>query len=163
MGFLGLDMDVGEYVAALNKYGSLLQSLQAGPTTRDFQGIEEQREGLEIALRALGGLLAGGRWNVDRLQDLLLKSEEGSPQYELYSILLGKQFSGQIEQHAQRIQQLEKELRSRRDEYEKKIRYEYDKNDKEEKKLNNIIFRQRNEIIALKRQRDDLLRRLGQK
>jgi hypothetical protein len=77
--------------------------------------------------------------------------------------LLGKQFSGQIEQHAQRIQQLEKELRSRRDEYEKKIRYEYDKNDKEEKKLNNIIFRQRNEIIALKRQRDDLLRRLGQK
>jgi HEAT repeat protein len=157
MGFLGLD--VGNYATTLSMYSVLLpQSQQAGHKTRDFQ----QFQGLEIALRALGGLLAGGRWNVDKLQDLLRKSEEGSPQYELYSILLGKQFSRQIEQYAQRIQQLEKELRSRRSEYEKKMRFEHERNDREETRLNNTIFQQRNEITALKRQRDELLRRLGQ-
>jgi HEAT repeat protein len=165
MGFLGLD--VGKYANTLNRYSYLLQSQQAVTITRDLQQIQQQREGLEVALRSLGGLLAGGKWNSDKLQDLLRKSQEGSPAYELYSVLLGKQFSGQIEQHTRRIQQIEQELRGRQEEHSKQMVNEQARHHKESMRLNNIIFRQNNEInalaqenMALKQERDRLHRQL---
>jgi len=166
MGFLGLD--VSEYATALNKYGPFPQPEEGDRQTRDLQKIQ-QREEQEIALRALGGLLAGGKWNIDKLHDLWRKSEEGSPSYEIYSVLLGKQFSGQIEQHVRRIQELEQELRSTQEHYNKQIRLDQSKYHKEVVKLNNTISQQINEInrqkeqtISLKRERDDLLMRLKQ-
>ena len=161
MGLLGLD--VGGYATTLSNYSYMLESQQAGLITRDFQKIKQQREGLEIALRALGGLLAGGKWNTEKLQDLLRNSQEGSPAHELYSVLLGKQFSGQIEQHAQRIRQLEQEIRNMREEHRKQIVKEINMHDKEKQKLNNTILQQMNQIstltqdaIKLKQERDTL-------
>jgi HEAT repeat protein len=161
MGFLGLD--VGKYATTLNKYSLLLQAQQAGPITRDFQQLQYQREGLEVALRALGGLLAGGKWNSDKLQDLLRKSQEGSPAYELYSVLLGKQFSGQIEQHARHIQHIEQEMRSNQEEHSKQMVSEQARHHKENLRLNNVILKQSNDInqliqqnMLLKQERDRL-------
>lgn len=67
-------------------------------------GIAENRTGilvpeeLNIALRALGGLLAGGTWNLRTLQGLRNASPDGSPAKELYSVLLGKRYEPQLTQ-----------------------------------------------------------------
>jgi hypothetical protein len=141
MGFLGLEVDVSEYATTLSEYSYLLELKQAGPITRDPQKLQQQREGLEIALRALGGLLAGGKWNSERLLDLLRRSEEGSPTYELYSVLLGKQFSGQIEQ-------LELDIRNTREEHKKQIKAHH----KETTELTKTISQQLRKINTLEKE-----------
>jgi hypothetical protein len=46
-------------------------------------------EQLAISLRALGGLLAGGRWNAQKLEELRDVSKDGTPAHELFNVLLG--------------------------------------------------------------------------
>jgi hypothetical protein len=147
MGFLGLD--VGRYATSLPRYSPLLQAQPAGPITRDFQKLQQQHEELDVALRALGGLLAGGKWNSEKLLALWSNSEEGSSTYELYSVLLGKQFSGQIKQ-------LELAIRHMQKEYNKQIIKEHTVHDKEKVDLNNTILQQMNKIRILERERDSL-------
>jgi len=65
-----------------------------------------------IALRALGGLLAGGHLDLSTLQSRQTSSLYGSTEHELYSVLLGKPY-GPL------VTRLENELRSAQYEYEK--------------------------------------------
>ncbi len=53
---------------------------------------------LTIAHRALGGLLAGGHWNIRTLQELRSTSKLGSAEHELFSMLLGWRYAPQLEQ-----------------------------------------------------------------
>jgi HEAT repeat protein len=84
MGMLALlqpTADVFEYAQALNQYGLAPdQSRVALPNQ------------LAISLRALGGLLARGEWDVTTLQNMRTLHQEGSPQHELFSALLGWRF-----------------------------------------------------------------------
>ncbi|GCE49119.1 hypothetical protein KTH_39880 [Thermosporothrix hazakensis] len=74
----------------------------------DAQGTLRDPQGLEVALRALGGLLAGGTWNVQRLQELLQSSGPNEPEYELFAVLLGRRFMPQLAR-------LKRELAAERD------------------------------------------------
>ncbi len=96
MGILGLlqpTQDVYEYAQALSQYGlSLDQSRVVLPNQ------------MAIALRALGGLLARGEWDVMTLQNLRKLSQEGSPTHELFSILLGWRYEPEITELQQSLQ-----------------------------------------------------------
>lgn len=69
---------------------------------------------LAISLRALGGLLAGGSWNVQKLQELRIASKEGSPARELFNVLLGMRYEPQLTK-------LQGELQDERDTYKKEM------------------------------------------
>jgi hypothetical protein len=76
---------VAEYAQSLSHYG----------LASDRNSILSPEE-LSIALHSLGGLLAGGIWNIRTLQELYQSSPEGSPGHELFSVLLGKRYEPQI-------------------------------------------------------------------
>lgn len=123
MGLLRMD-EVEDIAKALNQYSVLLQD-------RVTQQLPEagRREGLSIALRALGGLLAGGRWDVDALQQRRRVSVAGTPEHDLYSLLLGRHFSGDFNRLEQQLstlnQQLQNEIaahQNTRQELQKQIR-----------------------------------------
>jgi HEAT repeat protein len=100
MGILALlqpTVDVFEYAQALSQYGF---SPQENRLLLPNQ--------LAISLRALGGLLTRGEWDVTTLQNLRNLSQEGSPQHELFSTLLGRLY-------APAIAELEKDLQFERD------------------------------------------------
>ncbi len=100
MGVLGLlqpDNDVYEYARSLSRYG----------LSPDSAGIASPHR-LAIALRALGSLLARGEWDVTTLQNMRRLAQKGSPEYELYTVLLGWRF-------APEIAKLERDLQSERD------------------------------------------------
>ena len=104
VGILGMmvpHQDVYEYAKAIGYPGLPM-----------FQTSMTYPERLAVALRALGGLLAGGHLNSSTLQDRQASSLYGSPEHELYSILLGKPY-GPL------ITKLENDLRSAEYEYEK--------------------------------------------
>jgi hypothetical protein len=107
LGMLTPRMDIREYAKMLVEYG-----LWAGHS----QGYTDvlQFDQLNIALRALGGLLAGGHWHAAELQQLRMQSKENSPERELYDILLGWRYSPYIDS-------LEKEVERERDEHKKHI------------------------------------------
>ncbi|MBV8822123.1 MAG: hypothetical protein JO123_04980, partial [Ktedonobacteraceae bacterium] len=71
-------------------------------------------EQLAISLRALGGLLAGGSWNIDTLQQLSTASKEGSPSRELFNVLLGMRYEPQLAK-------LRNELQETQDTYKKEV------------------------------------------
>jgi len=73
-----------------------------------------QADQLNVALRALGGLLTGGHWNVSELQQLRAQSQESSPERELYDILLGWRYSPHIDS-------LEREIERERREHQQRI------------------------------------------
>ncbi len=107
LGMLTQHADVSQYASTIGNYG-----LWAGRSTGRTTLLEPEQ--LAIALRALGGLLAGGHWNIARLQELRRVSKEGSAERELYDILLGWRYSP-------RIQALENELKAEREEHEKNL------------------------------------------
>jgi HEAT repeat protein len=76
---------VAAYAQNLSQYG----------LASDRNSIQSPEE-LSIALHSLGGLLAGGIWNLRTLQELYQSSPEGSPGHELFSVLLGKRYAPQI-------------------------------------------------------------------
>ena len=69
---------------------------------------------LAISLRALGGLLTGGHWDVAELQKLRYHSNEHSYERELYDVLLGWRYSPQIAM-------LEHDLQQEREEHKQHI------------------------------------------
>ncbi|MBV9688231.1 MAG: HEAT repeat domain-containing protein [Ktedonobacteraceae bacterium] len=78
-------------------------------TTRTSPLFPEQ---LAISLRAVGGLLAGGYWNIHTLQQLSAASKEGSPNRELFNVLLGMRYEPQLAK-------LRSELQEAQDTYKK--------------------------------------------
>ncbi|HKV57861.1 MAG TPA: HEAT repeat domain-containing protein, partial [Ktedonobacteraceae bacterium] len=107
LGMLAPRMDIREYAKMLVEFG-----MWAGQS----QGYTDvlQVDQLNIALRALGGLLAGGHWHAAELQQLRAHSKESSPERELYDVLLGWRYSPYIDS-------LEKEVARERDEHKKHI------------------------------------------
>ncbi|HEX6482564.1 MAG TPA: HEAT repeat domain-containing protein [Ktedonobacteraceae bacterium] len=103
LGMIAPHPDIREYARMTGEYG-----LWAGRT-----GVL-QPEQLAIALRGLGGLLAGGHWDIPELQNLRNRSKEGSAERELYDILLGWRYSP-------RITLLENDLETERQEHKKDI------------------------------------------
>jgi chromosome segregation ATPase len=76
---------------------------------------------LAVSLRALGGLLVGGHWDLAELQNLRFHSAENSFERELFEILLGWRYSPQItmlendlqherEEHKQNVLKLSQEI-----------------------------------------------------
>jgi HEAT repeat protein len=106
LGMIVAHSDVYEYAINIGNYGY-------GPSSNRARLLHPNR--LRIALRALGGLLVGGHWNISRLQELLHESKEGSAERELYTILLGGRYGPQITR-------LENDLETERDAHKKDIR-----------------------------------------
>ncbi len=107
LGLLAAHPDVREFARMLPEYGL-------------WEGQSHGRHGvlhpdqLNISLRALGGMLAGGSWNVAELEQLRLQSNPSSPEHELYAILLGWRYNPYIEM-------LEQQLERERDEHKQRI------------------------------------------
>jgi chromosome segregation ATPase len=91
----------------LDEYG-----LWAGQSAGRSDVLHPER--LAVSLRALGGLLAGGHWDIAELQNLRLRSADQSFERELYEILLGWRYSPQITM-------LENNLQQEREEHKKNV------------------------------------------
>ena len=107
IGILAPNVDIREYASMLGEYG-----LWAGQTAGMSEVLHPDR--LAISLRALGGLLTGGHWNVAELKNLRLHSHEHSFERELFDILLGWRYDPQITQ-------LENDLQHEREEHKQNI------------------------------------------
>jgi len=107
LGILAPNVDIREYASMLGEYG-----LWAGQSVGMSDVLHPDR--LAISLRALGGLLTGGHWDVTELQNLRLHSNEHSFERELYDILLGWRYSPQITM-------LEHDLQHEREEHKQNI------------------------------------------
>jgi HEAT repeat protein len=107
LGILAPNVDIREYARMPGEYG-----LWAGQSVGKAGVLHPDH--LAISLRALGGLLAGGHWNVFELQNLRYRSEERSAERELYDILLGWRYSPQISM-------LENDLQSEQEDHKKNI------------------------------------------
>ena len=103
LGMIAPHPDIRENVRLLGEYG-----LWAGRSIGRNGLLQADR--LAISLRALGGLLAGGHWDSDELQNLRNHSREGSAERELYTILLGGRYGP-------RITALEHDLESERQQH----------------------------------------------
>ncbi|MFL5629058.1 MAG: HEAT repeat domain-containing protein, partial [Ktedonobacteraceae bacterium] len=102
LGLLGPFKEVYEYAQSLSSYGMVNNST----------GILNPDQ-LTVSLRALGSLLASGDWDIPTLQNLRRITSEGSPQHELYQVLLGWRYGPEII----RIQnELQKEREARKSE-----------------------------------------------
>lgn len=89
LGIIAPHQDIREYASMLGEYG-----LWAGRSTGRSSLLQPDR--LAISLRALGGLLAGGHWDINELLSMRNASREGSAERELYDILLGWRNSPRI-------------------------------------------------------------------
>jgi HEAT repeat protein len=103
LGMMTAPQVVVDYAQSVSTYG-----LSATRTSPLFP------EQLAISLRALGGLLAGGYWNIDTLQKLSAASKEGSPSRELFNVLLGMRYEPQLAK-------LRDELQETQDTYKKEV------------------------------------------
>src|SRR5262249_8051514 len=93
LGMVSAPDSVADYVSNISTYGM--------SSTRASILFPEQ---MAIALRALGGLLAGGYWNARKLQELRASTQEGNPAHELFNVLLGVRYSPQLAQLQQDLQ-----------------------------------------------------------
>jgi HEAT repeat protein len=107
LGILAPNMDIREYASMLGEYGLWAGRLAGMPDV-----LHPDR--LAISLHALGGLLSGGHWDVNELQNLRNLSQEHSAARELYDILLGWRYSPQITM-------LENDLQHEREEHKQNI------------------------------------------
>jgi hypothetical protein len=75
-------------------------------------GQVTQLEQQEVALHALGGLLAGGTWNAVALQSLRNNSNDVTIDHELFSLLLGKPYAPRLQteqfEHKRDVEQRDK-------------------------------------------------------
>jgi len=85
IGLLGASNEVYEYAQSVSKYG----------VSSNRMGTSNAEE-LTISLRALGSLLASGDWDVPTLQHLRQITPEGSPQSDLYNVLLGRRYEPEM-------------------------------------------------------------------
>ncbi|HLH62177.1 MAG TPA: HEAT repeat domain-containing protein [Ktedonobacteraceae bacterium] len=107
LGIIAPHQDIREYASMLGEYG-----LWAGRSTGRASLLQPDR--LAISLRALGGLLAGGHWDINELLSMRNASREGSAERELYDILLGWRYSPHVSQ-------LEHELEHEREQHKQAI------------------------------------------
>jgi len=117
MGMMRLEAEVEPHAKAISRNGIFLNQHQ----TTTLQ-LDQRQQQLEISLRALGGLLASGTWNVDTLQNLLQRSPEGSAERDLYSVLLGKQYSLEIKDYSSRITELNRQLHAQQQKHDSEKR-----------------------------------------
>ena len=85
LGMMGRSKDVVDYAQSISNYG-----LAAGRNNILYA------DQLSIALRALGSLLVSGNWDVNTLTELRRTFREGTPQHELYSVLLGWRYEPEL-------------------------------------------------------------------
>jgi len=104
LGMMTPDQEVYEYARTIGN-----------PASSIYQVDVAYPERQAIALRALGGLLAGGHLNSSTLQRRQASSLYGSTEHELYSVLLGKPY-GPL------ITRLENEIRAAQYEHGKEKR-----------------------------------------
>ncbi|HCI78634.1 MAG TPA: hypothetical protein DHW02_02970, partial [Ktedonobacter sp.] len=86
LGMLIAPTEVITYAESLNKFG-----------ISDAHATALDSSQLALAQRALGGLLAGGHWNEQRLKELRTNSKEGSVIHELSGVLLGYRYEPLIQ------------------------------------------------------------------
>ncbi len=103
LGMMGRSKDVVDYAQSLSNYG-----LAAGRNNILYA------DQLTIALRALGSLLASGNWDVTTLLDMRRNYREGTPQHELFSILLGWRYEPELAN-------LENTLQNERDSHRREL------------------------------------------
>jgi HEAT repeat protein len=96
--------DVLELALRLNEHG-----LWAGRSSNETGRILQPTQ-LAISLRALGGLLVSGHWDVAKLQELRAASKPGSSEHELYGMLLGWRYTPRLT-HLEHELELEREDR----------------------------------------------------
>jgi HEAT repeat protein len=82
--------DVLDRALSLNEHG-----LWAGRSAHNVTTVLQPAQ-LDVALRALGGLLVAGHWHAGELQKRRAASKEGSAEHELYSVLLGWRYNPQM-------------------------------------------------------------------
>lgn len=85
LGMVSAPQEIISYAQNISSYG--LSSNRTGVV---------HSEQLSVALRALGGLLASGYWNAQKLLELRDASKSGDPARELFNILLGWRYEPQI-------------------------------------------------------------------
>lgn len=75
-----------------------------------------QLEQQEVALHALGGLLAGGKWNAAALESLRNNSNDVTTEHELFSLLLGMPYAPRLQtemfEHRRDVEQRDKVIRT---------------------------------------------------
>ena len=107
LGLQAPHVDIREYASMLPEYG-----LWAGQSQGQHGVLQPDQ--LNISLRALGGLLAGGHWHATELDRLRTLSKSDSPEHELYAILLGWRYHPHISM-------LKQELESEREEHKQRL------------------------------------------
>jgi HEAT repeat protein len=91
----------GEAVSVLGLLGPFKEVYGPAQALSSY-GLVNNRTGilnpdqLTVSLRALGSLLASGDWDIPTLQNLRRISQDGSPQHELYQVLLGWRYTPEI-------------------------------------------------------------------
>lgn len=85
LGMMSAPQEIIDYAQSISSYG-----LSTNHTGLVFP------EQLAVSLRALGGLLASGYWNAQKLLELRDVSKSGDPARELFNILLGWRYEPQI-------------------------------------------------------------------
>ena len=86
LGMLEAHEIVEEHAASLGKYSNI--------TPRS--GTAQTTDQMELAQRALGGLLVSGKWNVNKLRERQRQAQEETNEHELYSVLLGESYVQRI-------------------------------------------------------------------
>jgi HEAT repeat protein len=103
IGLLGPNKDVYEYAQSVSKYG----------LSNNRMGLLDPDE-LAVSLRALGSLLASGDWDIQTLQHFRQITQEGSPQSDLFNVLLGRRYEPDL-------LQLKSDLQNERDAHKSEI------------------------------------------
>jgi hypothetical protein len=103
LGLLKAPRVIAEYARRVSAFGLVKNSKHiASP------------EKLAISLRALGGLLASGQWDIRRLLEMRDRCADDDPAHELYSILLGWRYEPIIAQ-------VEDEMEAQRETFKKQM------------------------------------------
>jgi len=103
LGMMSAPQEITGYAQNISRYGL--------STNRTGVMFPEQ---LSVALRALGGLLASGHWNAQRLLELRDATKSGDPARELFNILLGWRYEPQIAK-------LQSDLEAQQDTFKKEM------------------------------------------
>lgn len=85
LGMISAPQEITGYAQSISRYG----------LSTNHPGVVFPEQ-LSIALHALGGLLASGYWNAQKLLELRDASKSGDPARELFNILLGWRYEPQI-------------------------------------------------------------------
>jgi len=120
---------------------------------------------LQIALSALGGLLASKQWDVSTLEAMRNATPVGDALHELFSVLLGWRYEPQV-------QQLEQDLQAERDAHKKEVlaitarlmdqQQQLSSLEDELEQMRNEHGQRGHELFKMTREKDELVRKLEQ-